>query len=177
MFVDKIQKKENLPYGLLTRCKWATMVAKIRPVRVTRGGWCSVWPTRRFFKDCAIAWFRNQFVWSQKIIGSHLNVMKNRNYTKVKENVFRQGWVMWKKNFTSRGKQSPQPNKVTLCKHDILLSCFFFPIWKRNFRKRHLITRWGCSVHKKNLPLVLSLALGHNQKTFRTQFFPFNNTD
>ena len=37
MLGDEIQKKENLPYGWETNWKWATMVAKIRPVRVTRG--------------------------------------------------------------------------------------------------------------------------------------------
>ena len=37
MFGDNIQKKENLPYGWLTHWQWATMAAKIRPVRVTRG--------------------------------------------------------------------------------------------------------------------------------------------
>ena len=37
MFEDKIQRKENLPYGWLSHWKWATMAAKIRPVRVTRG--------------------------------------------------------------------------------------------------------------------------------------------
>ena len=37
MFRDKIQKKENVPYGWLTHWKWATMAAKICPVRVTRG--------------------------------------------------------------------------------------------------------------------------------------------
>ena len=62
------QKKENLPYGWLTHWKWATMVAKIRPVRVTRGGWCCTRLTRRIFKACAITWFRNQFV----SVGSHL---------------------------------------------------------------------------------------------------------
>ena len=35
MFGDKIQEKENLPYGWLRQWNWATMVAKIRPVRVT----------------------------------------------------------------------------------------------------------------------------------------------
>ena len=73
MFGDKIQKKENLPYGWLTHWKWATMVAKIRPLRVTRGGWCCAWLTRRFFKACAIARFRNQFARGHKTIGSHLN--------------------------------------------------------------------------------------------------------
>ena len=37
MFGDKIQRKENLPYGWLAHWKWATIAAKIRPVRVTRG--------------------------------------------------------------------------------------------------------------------------------------------
>ncbi|XP_074626072.1 uncharacterized protein LOC141884233 isoform X2 [Acropora palmata] len=36
MFGDKIQKKENLPYGWLTHWKRATMIAKTRPVQVTR---------------------------------------------------------------------------------------------------------------------------------------------
>ena len=36
MFGDKIQKKENLAYGWQTHWKQATMVAKIRPVQVTR---------------------------------------------------------------------------------------------------------------------------------------------
>ena len=36
MFGDKIQKKQNEPYGWLTDWKWAMIVAKIRPVRVTR---------------------------------------------------------------------------------------------------------------------------------------------
>ena len=70
---NKIQKKEDLPYGWLTHWKWATMVAKTRPVRVTRGGWCYAWLTRRFFKACAIARFRHQFARGQKTIGSHLN--------------------------------------------------------------------------------------------------------
>ena len=73
MSADKIQKKENLPYGWLTHWKWATMVAKIRPVRVTLGGWCCARLTRRFFKPCAIVRFRNQFARGQKTIGSHLN--------------------------------------------------------------------------------------------------------
>ena len=72
MFGNKIQKKEDLPYGWLTHWKWATMVAKTRPVRVTRGGWCNAWLTRRFFKACAIAPFRNQFAHGQKTVGSHL---------------------------------------------------------------------------------------------------------
>ena len=63
---------ENLPYGWLKHWKWATMVAKVRPVRVTRGGWCCARLTRRFFKACAIARFRNQFARGQKTIGSHL---------------------------------------------------------------------------------------------------------
>ena len=38
MFGDKIQRKENLPYGWLAHWKRATMAAnKILPVRVTRG--------------------------------------------------------------------------------------------------------------------------------------------
>ena len=74
MFGDKIQKKENLPYRWLTHLKWATMVAKIRPVRVTRGGWCCARLTRRFFKACAITRFRNQFARGQKTIGSHRTV-------------------------------------------------------------------------------------------------------
>ena len=69
MFGDKIPKKENLPYGWLTHWTWASMVAKIRPVRVTRGGWCCARLTRRFFIACAIARFRNQFVGGQKTIG------------------------------------------------------------------------------------------------------------
>ena len=73
MFGSKIQKKEDLHYGWLTHWKWATMVAQTRPVRVTRGGWCYAWLTRRFFKACAIARFRNQFARGQKTIGSHLN--------------------------------------------------------------------------------------------------------
>ena len=72
MFGDKIQEKENLPYRWLTHWKWATMVTKIRPVRVTRGGWCCARLTRRFFKACAITRFRNQFARGQKTIGSHL---------------------------------------------------------------------------------------------------------
>ena len=71
MFGDKIQKKENLPYRWVTHWKWATMVAKIRPVRVTHSGWCCARFTRRFFKACAIARFRNQFARGQKTIGSH----------------------------------------------------------------------------------------------------------
>ena len=74
MFGNKIQKKEDLPYGWLTHWKWATVVAKTRPVRVTRGGWCYAWLTRRFFKACAIARFRNQFARGQKTIGSHLKL-------------------------------------------------------------------------------------------------------
>ena len=49
------------------------MVAKIRPVRVTRGGWCCAHLTRRSYKACAVARFRNQFARGQKTIGSHLN--------------------------------------------------------------------------------------------------------
>ena len=75
MFGNKIQQKEDLPYGWLTHWKWATMVAKTRPVRVTRGGWCYAWLTRRFFKACAIARFRNQFARGQKTIGSHLKLL------------------------------------------------------------------------------------------------------
>ena len=74
-FGDKIQKKENLPYGWLSHWKWATVAAKIRPVRVTRGGWCCARLTRRFFKACAIARFRNQFAHGQKTIGSHLKLL------------------------------------------------------------------------------------------------------
>ena len=73
IFGEKLQKMENLPYGWLTHWKWATMVAKIRPVRVTRGGWCCARLTRRFFKACAIARFQNQFARGQKTIGSHLH--------------------------------------------------------------------------------------------------------
>ena len=73
MFGDKIQKKENLPYGWLTHWKWATMVAKIRPVPVTRGGWCCAQLMHRFFKACAITRFRNQFARGQKTVRSHLN--------------------------------------------------------------------------------------------------------
>ena len=72
MFGDKIQKKETLPYGWLTHWKRAAMVAKTRPLRVTRDGWCYARLTRRFFKACAIVRFRNQFARGQKIIGSHL---------------------------------------------------------------------------------------------------------
>ena len=40
MFGDsggEIQREENLPYGWLAHWEWATMAAKIRPVRVTHG--------------------------------------------------------------------------------------------------------------------------------------------
>ena len=62
MLADNIQRKENLPFRWLAHWKWATMAAKIRPVRVTRG-------------DVArdIARFRNQFARGQKTIASHLN--------------------------------------------------------------------------------------------------------
>ena len=74
MFGDKIQKKENLPYRWLSHWKWATMVAKIRPLPVTLVGWCCARLTRRFLKACAIARFRNQFARGQKTIGSHLKL-------------------------------------------------------------------------------------------------------
>ena len=80
IFGDRIQKMENLPYGWLTHWKWATMVAKIRPVRVTRGGWCCARLTHTFFKACAITWFRNQFARGQKTIGSHLNHILSQSY-------------------------------------------------------------------------------------------------
>ena len=35
MFGDKVQRKENLAFEWLAHGKFATMVAKIRPVRVT----------------------------------------------------------------------------------------------------------------------------------------------
>ena len=79
MFGDKIQKKENLLHGLLTHWKWATMLTKIRPVRVTRGGWCCARLMRRFFKAWAIAWFRNQFARNQKTTGSHLKAFQGRD--------------------------------------------------------------------------------------------------
>ena len=50
------------------------MLAKIRPVRVSRGGRCCARLTRRFYKACAITRFRNQFARGQKTIGSHLKV-------------------------------------------------------------------------------------------------------
>ena len=50
------------------------MVAKIGPVRVTRGGRCCARLTRRFFKACVIAQFRNQFARGQKTIGSQLKI-------------------------------------------------------------------------------------------------------
>lgn len=55
------------------------MVAKIRPVRVTRSGWCCARLMRRFFKAWAIAWFRNQFARSQKTTGSHLKAFQGRD--------------------------------------------------------------------------------------------------
>ena len=45
------------------------MVAKVRPVRVTRVARDS---RVDFFKACAIARFRNQIARGQKTIGSHL---------------------------------------------------------------------------------------------------------
>ena len=47
------------------------MAAKIRPVQVTHGT-RGTQLTRRFFKACVIARFRNQFARGQKTIGSHL---------------------------------------------------------------------------------------------------------
>ena len=51
------------------------MVAKIRPVRVTRSDVDVPFSLpHRFFKARAIGQFRNQFAHCQKTIGSHLNL-------------------------------------------------------------------------------------------------------
>ena len=62
MFGDKIQRKENSPYGSLDPWKGATMAAKIRPVRVTRDlDVARDFRINLLYKAGAIARFLNQF--------------------------------------------------------------------------------------------------------------------
>ena len=51
MFGDKVQRKENLAYEWLAHGKFATMVAKIRPVRVTHGTRGDVHVARDIFQS------------------------------------------------------------------------------------------------------------------------------
>ena len=69
--------------------------------------------------------------------------MKNvqGTYSKVKVNGFRQECMVKvkKNNFTSR-RRNLQRNDMIFCKHDTLLSCFFFQIQTSNFRRRKKIS-------------------------------------
>lgn len=86
-------------------------------------------------------------------------------------------WAQWKWILLPRWR-SLQPNYVIRCKHHILLSCFFFPIWKKEFPKNltcYLLVL--ISLCRKNLDLGLVLSSWHLAvlKTFCTISFVYRS--
>ena len=143
MLGDKIQRKENLPFRWLAHWKWATMAARIRPLRVTRGDVDVARDSRvDFFKARAIARFRNQFARGQKTIASHLNSCNFGCYCYVAKTGKNSKWSHEPRKYNIH--YNPKRGQAIHSVRGKLLWQMYFRLSKANDNRRLVLTSCLC---------------------------------